>query len=1066
MIESLVWNKESILNIDKDTMYESTGTVTVSNESLVLEAKSSATYDYTFDTTDNTLETSDLQFILNVINSNTTVSSRYDESVQVETYIKYYEKQVDNSGNVTGYILGNTDTYQINPYFRHESEGYTDTYEVSIEKNYTVELKIKFINNSDNTVTFVNPRVFNSMSVMDAIDEYGGGQSGGDTPPLIDALTLYSLEEKYTIDTMDGSLTLQVYIPDEYVNKHKYKSGSEWRIGIKFKVTTLSGNILYYTNRSENIWQDFTLEDGTKSSVFITSGRYTYAMAGGNGKFRVRAELDGDSTIYAERDITVTNNNVNDMQLIIDSASGKIDGNEVLSGRVKILPEMTRRGPGGSFDDVTMQLTSYDGGDATITSGGGDLSGGVIPFTVIGRTNGKVKLTVTTIALSTYSYQRLFPSGFTKEFIIDVVNVTGHVFVDTPDGTVLDNTKEYIDLILTTNYGTGMNLNSFSVQSLDGNGKAAASKIINEDYKAGLRIYALDIGKIKVSGYISNRWVDLSFNDYFEQEIDITGLYKELTTEITTNTGLFEITQGGGQLEVHCTPNYSYAGGYSFSQVSIDGGSVSIDDKGDYALITANKEGRLNLICTPTYGKSVQCEISVSNQYPENVQLTCADNIFKVPINGTLMIYAEAGNKPNSNYDKYDWVSEKLDSDVNLEFTGWDKYARYKGLNLGKIRVSAVRKVDSKFMASQVIKVVQSLDSDKTVLPYPNSQQYWVVYRRTDQGNRLWLLTIDGTVTLNKLIKKNDNRLYTDNVTLGAYAQYKIESGQWANHGSWSGDTSPAGSVGQLYASNINIYNEDGNLLVAKTDNYDDVDFDAIIYGQDVYLRRAVELKTSKDTVYTDTEVKVEAINSDDTVAYDWRFVGTDVTVVEKTNRYVIFKSTSSGNLKVNYILSESGNIITGTDLKVIDKPTNLKYIRLYITKAYRNSNTVGYCNMSELDILDSNGNSVLTDGCVYTADSVYSGSSDVPANAFDKNTRTIWHSADNSNAHWIQIEFASGIDLPSSYVVTRRTDNWNDYLASWELQASTDGSTWITLDKHTDDTNWSSGYSRTFSIQ
>lgn len=1062
MVESLVWNKESILNINEDAMYESTGTVTVSNESLVLEAKSSATYDYTFDTTDNILETSDLQFILNVINSNTTVSSRYDESVQVETYIKYYEKQVDNSGNITGYILGNTDTYQINPYFRHESEGYTDTYEVSVEKNYTVELKIKFINNSDNTVTFVNPRIFNSMSVMDAIDEYGGGQSGGDTPPLIDALTLYSLEEKYTIDTMNGSLTLQVYIPDEYVNKHKYKPGSEWRIDIKFKVTKLSGDILYYNNGGENIWQDFTLEDGTKSSVFITNGRYTYAMAGGNGKFRVRAELDGDSTIYAERDITVTNNNVTDMQLIIDSASGKIDGNEVLSGRVKILPEMTRSGPGGAFDDVTMTVTSYDGGDATITSGGGDLGGGVIPFTIIGRTNGKVKITVTTIALSTYSYQKLFPSGFTKEFIVDVVNVTGHVFVDTPDGTVLDNTKEYIDLILTTNYGTGMNLNSFSVQSLDGNGKAAASKIINEDYKAGLRIYALNIGKVKVSGYISSRWVGLSFNDYFEQEIDITGLYKELTTEITTNTGLFEITQGDGQLEVYCTPNYSYAGDYSFSQASIDGGSVSINDKGNYALITADREGKLNLICKPTYGQSKQVEITISGQYPKDVQLTTPDNADMIVVGGQLTITGTPGKPYSTRYYGFKWIIDKINPEVDYNSTSNSySYVTITGKGLGLIRVNCYNYYTNEFLASRIFKVVQSIGSIEVKLPYPDTKTNWVLFRRRDKNNKLFLGTLNGEVT--KCIYSGTSIDY--DITMTQYSQYyiNIDGKTWENYGDWTNDKNLTGQATELIASSINVYDSNDNLIMTAT-QYETIDFANIIYG--TYTQKTISLKTDKDTVFTNNAVKVEALNSDDTVAYDWQFVGTDVTVVEKTNRYVIFKSTSSGNLKVNYILSESGNIITGTDLKVIDKPTNLKYIRLYITKAYRNSNTVGYCNMSELDILDSNGNSVLTDGCVYTADSVYSGSSDVPANAFDKNTSTIWHSADSSNAHWIQIEFASGIDLPSSYVITRRTDGWNDYLASWELQASTDGSTWLTLDKHTDDTNWASGYSRTFSIQ
>ena len=834
MVESLVWNKKSILNIDKDTMYESTGTATVSDKSLVLGARSSTTYDYTFDTNNNTLETSNLKFILYVINSNTTVSSRYDESVQVETYIKYYEKQVDNSGNITGYIHGNTDTYQINPYFKHESEGYTDTYEVSIENNYIVELKIKFINNSDNTVTFVKPRVFNSMSVKDAIDEYISDSGGNEpAPPQFNDLVLYSLDEKYTIDKMDGSLRLKVYIPDEYINKykHEYTSLNTRDIDVNYSFTRLSGDILF-SKSYKNIGQEFTLEDGTKSTVDIKDGEIAIASIGGNGVAKVRVELSSDNTVYAEKNIKVTNNNVTDMQLILDSASGKIDDNKVYNGRIKILPETTRTET--VVDDIEMKVTSYDGGDAYVIYGDKKLSNGVIPFEIIGRKNGKVKLTVTTARKIDYNYQRLFPIGFTKEFIIDVVNVTGSwpIFVDTPDGTVLDNKKEYIDLIVTSNYGGPMELTSFSVQSLDDNGKAVASKIKGEGTKIILRIYALNIGKVKVIGHISNLHVLEDFDDYFEQEIDITGLYKELTTEITTNTGLFEITQGGGQLEVHCMPNFPYDGDYSFSQASIDGGSVDINDKGNYALITADKEGKLNLICTPTYGKSAQCEISISGQYPEDVKLTCADNIFKVPINGSLMIYAEPGNKPNSLYNKYSWATEKLDADVGFSIVTGNTNCKCTGEALGKFRLNTLRYIDGKFMTSQVIKVVQSLDSDKTVLTLPNEAKYWVVYRRVDQGNRLWLLTIDDTVTLNKLIKKTDNELYTDNININKYAQWKIESGQWANYSSWtSGDTHIASNVSIIYASNIDIYNEDGNLLVAKTDNYDDVDFDAIIYG-------------------------------------------------------------------------------------------------------------------------------------------------------------------------------------------------------------------------------------------
>ena len=265
----------------------------------------------------------------------------------------------------------------------------------------------------------------------------------------------------------------------------------------------------------------------------------------------------------------------------------------------------------------------------------------------------------------------------------------------------------------------------------------------------------------------------------------------------------------------------------------------------------------------------------------------------------------------------------------------------------------------------------------------------------------------------------------------------------------------------ELIASSVNVY-DSNDMLILTASEYKTVNFADIIYGVG---NIGIKLRTDKNTVYTNDEVKIEALNYDDTVAYDWQFVGTDVTVIEKNSGYVIFKPTSSGDLKVNYIMSESGSVLTGIAFKVIEKPTNLKYIRLYITGAQRNGSSVNFCNMSELDILDSNGNSVLTDSCVYTADSVYGGSSDIPAHAFDKDTSTIWHSDDSSNAHWIQIEFASGIDLPSSYVITRRTDGWNDQIVTWELQGSTDDSTWLTLDKHTDDTNWSSGYSRTFSL-
>ena len=1122
--KQVVYSKESLVDITTDSTASTLGTVDISSGQITLGPKSSVSYEYTYEAgQESSIITDILQLDCSVIGLTSGMTTRYNRYLSVLIKIQYYLEIVE--GETKTYYDGNTDTFEIYPYLSNES--INTSYNIYLQNSYIKKINITYKNDYESdSVKYTDIKLKYSMSLLEAIGKYGGGST---FVPGSNSLKFYSVNDKYSIDSYGDSLIMKIDIDENnweevvkpYVRPTEstygtttliyYENGLDYPFDLYNPIMQYTAKIRWTVRRKSDKGDAFSTDVyGNEQIVYVKEardlsdeekarlssatgsvydreynrvlnsgdcwsemkvsieGRYCKIIGYKTDTLVVRAEYIDAPNIYFEKEVKINNCSVVDFTLTFDSNEMKIHGNNIQFATLEIIPSNIKQR--NNYNNAAIiSCISYDemGGIAKIIGDDGSENSSVsyhdLParVKVKGRNNGKVLFTAKTIDL--------YPSGFSKSWIVEVSDVPeiSDLYTRTPNGTVIDATKEYLDIIVGTNKNKNLSTNSrYGLESLDGVGQGYVTLLNSSDNKElTYRIYPVAVGKIKFFGNMQeDRWGDEPIGRV-EVNIDITALYKELTTNLTTNTGLFEITEGAGQLEVHCTPNYNYAGGYSFSQVSVDGGNVSIDDKGDYALITADKEGRLNLICKPDRGKSVQREITISNQYPENVQLTCADNIFKVPINGTLMIYAEADNKPNSNYDKYDWVSEKLDADVNGEYTDWDKYVKYKGLNLGKIRVSAVRRVDSKFMVSQVIKVVQSLDSDKTVLNYPNSQQYWVVYRRTDQGNRLWLLTIDGTVTLNKLIKKNDNRLYTDNITLGAYAQYKIESGQWAEYNSWSGDTSPAGSVGQLYASNLDIYNEDGNLLVAKTDNYDDVDFDAIIYGQDVYLRRAVELRTAKKTVFTNTEVKVEALNSDDTVAYDWQFVGTDVTVVEKTNRYVIFKSTSSGDLKVNYILSESGNKITGTDLKVIDKPNNLKYIRLYITKAYRDSNTVNYCNMSEFDILDSNGNSVLTDSCVYTADSVYDSGSDVPANAFDKNTSTIWHSADNSNDHWIQIEFASGIDLPSSYVVTRRTDNWNDYLASWELQVSTDGSTWLTVDKHTDDTNWSSGYSRTFSL-
>lgn len=836
MTESLVWNKKSIMDLTIDTMIESTGTATLSDGSLTLGANSSCEFSYTFDTTDNIMETSDLKFILNVINSNETVSSRYDESVQIEAYIQYYEKTVDSSGNITGYLLGGNDTYQINPYFRHEVEGYTDTYEVNIDKNMLSHITIYFINMSENSITFIKPQLFNSMSIMDAIDEYGGGdEPGGGSPPLIEDLMLYSTSGEYSMNKHCDTLTLEVTVPDDYLKQYGRDVGFNYQIDLHWIFTNESGNPIITTSYSTY----GTILDG--KTYVIDAGRCILTSLS-NGVKRVRVELAANNTIYAERLIRINNNNITDMKLTLGNSSGLIDGTDSVSAEIMVLPETTKDG-NNNHADIQISIDNYEGYamlENGSTSNEYKLTGGKVNFSLYGKRNGKIKIAskiINNIA-GNEGLAVIFPTGFTKEFIVDVVNTHGDlIYIETLDSTIIDSTKEYIDItIVSETYNFRYDYSNYNIESLDGQGKAYIEKItLNDSKRLIVRIHPLSIGKIRFSGEMVHHYSGASsgYAGHVEQELEITGLYKNFDIDITTNTGLFEITDGSGQLEVYPRPNYDYYGDISFSQVSIDGGSVSIDDKGDYALITANKDGRLNLICTPTNGPSKQVEITISGQYPENVQLTTGSGEFKVALGGNLTVFAESGNTPNQNYDRYNWTFDKLYPDSNVSQSTEYKYTQLTGSGLGKIMLNCIRQVDNKLMASAIIKIVQSLDSDKTVINYPDTYKYWVLFRVTSRSNKVYLLTINDTVTLNKLILKSDTNLYTDNVTLGSFKQYSLNGGVWSQYGSWSGGTNCAGSISVIYASNLPIYDENNNIIV-NASTYNDIDWNLVLYGETV----------------------------------------------------------------------------------------------------------------------------------------------------------------------------------------------------------------------------------------
>lgn len=889
--KQIVYSKESLVDIVTDNTTSTLGTVDISGGQITLGPKSSVSYEYTYEAgQDISIITDILQLDCSVVGLTQGMNTRYNRYLNIEIKVQYYLEIVEN-GKKT-YYDGNIDTFEIYPYLSHESNN--TLYNIALQNSYIKKINITYKNDYESdSVKYTDIKLKYSMSLLEAINKYGGGST---YVPGSNSLKFYSVDDKYSIDSCGDSLIMKIdidennweevikpYIKCEETTYTRYtiyydSDGLAWNFVISNKVQSYTAKVRWTVRSKSNNTSAFsTMVYGDEQIVYVKEARdlsyeekerlrsvtgseydreYNRILNSGDACFEMKVNLEGRyckivgyqtdtlivraeyidaPNIYFEKEVKINNCSVVGFKFNFDDNDMEIHGSDIQFATIDIIPSNIKNRD-SNYNMVELSCMTYTengepGGRAVFVNDNGSYSNSIgfriLPaqLKIKGINNGKVLFTAKTV--------NLYPAGFSKSWIAEVSDVEDiKIWIDGPD-VITSNTDVY-NYTIKNSQGLNMHIggvtSNWSYESIDGGSiEYTTIQYCLSAKELGFSIRANTNGKIVLKIILEIVNTGVSYTITKEVNINIEGLVE--TTEITTNTGLFEITQGGGQLEVYCTPNYNNAGGYSFSQVSIDGGSVSINDKGNYALITADKEGRLNLICTPTYGPSASCEITVSNQYPEEVNLTCADNIFKVPINGNLMIYAEPTNKPNSNFNKYNWQAEKLDADGNCSFNYWDTNIKLTGTALGKVRISCNRKVDSKYMASQVIKIVQSLDSDKTVLPLPDGAKYWVVYRRTDQSNRLWLAIILDDITLDKLTFTSENKLNTD-VNTTSIKQYRIENGQWYQHGSWTtSNTNICSSVGQLYASNIDIYDESGNLLIAKTDNYDDVDFDKIIYG-------------------------------------------------------------------------------------------------------------------------------------------------------------------------------------------------------------------------------------------
>lgn len=721
MNESIVWSPDSIMNIAEDTMSNSSGTVSTSGSSLILAAKSEAVYTYTFDTSDNMIKASNLRLSLNVKNSDSTAVSRYDESVQVELTIQYYKEVVGNDGVATGYELGTIDTYQVNPYFNHETDGYFKNYDLDIEDTPLVFIEVKFINTSDNEVTFISPLVINSMTVMDAITAYGGsgGGGGGGTEPelqMINDLILYSETDNYKIDVYNGKLTLKVSIPPKY-----FEGTNNNRLNVSWVFETLSGNPIYRSGYNNYDYIINGVQYSANSGVCHIENTYS------NGTFKVRASIVDSVTgniVYDEKTISIINCNIDDVSIEVLDTEGKIRGCDGTKVRFTINNNL------GNITGNLLRLTveKYDTGQLEIQKFNDGYLATPLKFvdnvaeTIVGGINdGKAKIILK-------PDNNVYPTTFKKEFIVDVVEATPSEIYLVADKTEIRSHNDIVNLTITSNTNTLLDGGMSSIKitypnggKLGRNGYNGVADALIWTMSGNRNVltnttFGLDKGKAILvaemktiaDGTITYTSEPIEINITFADEA-------EPTPVLESSTGVFRIDKGGGQLVLTPIPGYSWYDNYDYSKISVDGGDCDtsfINGRPNKLSIKATKDGTVRITAKPTYGPEISADIVITGQSPEGVTLSVDTGTTKMLVGNSLIVRATPSNNPNPNNYRFRWDVQKLDTSVNYNQSTRDNDTAYEitGRSIGRLLVRCMDYNTYALLGTIELEVVDKLE--------------------------------------------------------------------------------------------------------------------------------------------------------------------------------------------------------------------------------------------------------------------------------------------------------------------------------------------------------------------
>ena len=175
MANQVAFSNASIIDLTKDSIEDSSGTVSLSAGILTMSGTARAVFEYEYNTTSNQLSSDSLQ--LSLLCKCEDITTRYNDKLYVNIYITYYEATTDENGNITGYAIGDTDNFTFWPYTKEELEdegvsNVVNTYNLSIEPTLIKKIRVEYcFETTSDTVRIQEVSLNYSITVSQAVSE-------------------------------------------------------------------------------------------------------------------------------------------------------------------------------------------------------------------------------------------------------------------------------------------------------------------------------------------------------------------------------------------------------------------------------------------------------------------------------------------------------------------------------------------------------------------------------------------------------------------------------------------------------------------------------------------------------------------------------------------------------------------------------------------------------------------------------------------------------------------------------------------------------------------------------